>query len=208
MAFNSLLLPLLGAFSFTPSVLAGAACAPSGGLLPASDPVLSQTFTLAARDGSGNSLPVVSSAEPEPGTFFQPLFLGTNTTDLSDDIVPKFILSGGTAYSDGRVLSMKATPLLVSVPLYVAADSTEVITDLGAVNATCDGAEEVLLRFQDLLNIPLAGGILNGSFAPGAIVKSPILEPLLGLDLLGTLIDLIIVPFDDGSDDDGSEDDS
>nr|POE74766.1 hypothetical protein CFP56_37297 [Quercus suber] len=177
----ALYMALLATSSLTPSVCAGAVCVPSGSLLPVSSPVLSQTFTLSARDGSGNSLPVVSSAEPLPGTFFQPLSLGTNTTSISDAIVPKFILSAGRAFSGGRVLSMKATPLLISVPLYVAADSAAVITNLGAVNATCDGVEQVLLRFQNLLNLPLAGGILNGTFAPGVGLNSPILEPLLGL---------------------------
>lgn len=164
------------------AIVDAALCLPSGLLgLGAATDTLNGTFILKARASNGTSLPIINSASPLPGGFFLPLYLGTPDTPLDSFTTPLFTLQGGTAYGPGgTVLSTMQTPLLGAEPLYISADSTQAMEMFQAVNATCDGEERMLLRFQGIVPVPLATASVNETgFVPGAGISSPILENLI-----------------------------
>lgn len=173
-----------------------AMCITSGLLgLGASTSDLTSTFILQARAANGTRLTIVNDAVPEDGGFFLPIRLGAADTPLDSFTTPIFTLQGGTAYaSGGTVFSTQSSPFLQPVPLYISADSSQQKETFSAVNATCDGEAAQVLRFNGLVPIPLASAAVNGSFATGSGLSSPILDNLLSKSChsqLGPLLPLL-----------------
>jgi hypothetical protein len=137
-------------------------------------------FKLLTRGENGTTYPVVSGPVPTPGGFFFSLFVGAKGLSLDDPSVATFQLQGGTAYStNGRVTATLGIPILAPIPLYISADDRQYEQGFAAVNVTCDGKPEVSLRFTNLLPVPLAPASVNGTYAPGQAILTPIVDSLL-----------------------------
>jgi hypothetical protein len=141
---------------------------------------LPYSFKLLTRGENGTTYPVVSAPAPLGGSFFFSLFVGAKNLSLDDPSVATFQLQGGTAYSsNGRVTATLGIPILSPIPLYISADDRQYEQGFAAVNVTCDGRPEVSLRFTNLLPVPLAPASVNGTYAPGSAVLTPIVDSLL-----------------------------
>lgn len=163
------------------SLTTAALCTP-GGLLGVGDSVRTfppdYQFILFGRNSSSNLLGVTSTNTGE----YAPLTLADSSQTLFN--LPRFELVNGNlrTYSEPyRYVTTQANPLLETSQLFTSPDGVGMKVSVVANNVTCNQASDYAVRFQGLVPVSSGSGSVNGSFAVGSTLASPILTQVLPL---------------------------
>ncbi|KAF2159525.1 hypothetical protein M409DRAFT_30000 [Zasmidium cellare ATCC 36951] len=167
-----------------------ALCRPSG-LLGLGDSLRTfppdYQFILLARNTSGSLLGIST-----PTTATDPSSAPLTLTDASASLfgLTRFELINGSlrTYNEPyRFVVTQNNPLLAPTQLFASPDGTGQKVSVVANNVSCDGATGYAIRFQGAVPVSSGSGSVNGTFAVGSTVTSPILEPLLPISVLSPI---------------------
>lgn len=139
-------------------------------------------FLLFARNSSGALLGINSTNTGD----FAPVKLDDASVSLFG--FPEFELINGqlrTYDKPYRYLTTKTNPLLEPAELYTSPEGVGMPVSVVANNVSCGLLmPKYAVRFEGVVPVSSGSGAVNGSFAVGSTLTSPILEPVLPVSKL------------------------